>query len=235
MNFLIPMLAQSDGWSENQVSNLIVGTFLFIFLSVIAIGCTFLFSAYCYHVYTDILPRWWKAVKSWLSFDIVFGDYDYNYRNHSRYHPVNATPIVHQVSTVPCDVHDWLLNKTTKHNWHMIGGKPAGAYNTIDDVLRMFVEKPGHSETLPGVIQDWKEKGAVRIYTSWNHYRCRNCTATQQSEFYTMPTKEDGRPLYVVGLSLKDTTRLPTPPPITTTTTSSRREIAVETMRWHCS
>ena len=240
MNNLIAITSMTDIMDNMTLGGVLTAIFLFSFFVIISVFLAVLIGGMCSVFFDTTLPKWWAAIrnffKEFFSLDIVFGnEYDYprkKYNDFRRAEPCKA----------PCATHELTKSKSEKYKWQMFSGIPSGDSDLIDTVIERCKSSPFHNETPLQVIESWKAKGAVRIFTSLNHYRCKKCWATEVHEYYTMPIKIDGRPLVEVGMNdtyaskFKQTTRISTVTPVaTTTTTNTRREIPVEALPYHFS
>jgi len=237
MNTLTDIATTDTG---SFIGTLITGVALFAFFVIISVFLAFMLGGLCSNFFGETLPKWWKIVttpiKNFFSVDILFG-------NEYVYPPKRKQAIPYK--RPPCAVHQLVQFKNEKFKWQMFSGIPSGDSDLIDTAIERCKSSPFHSETPASVLESWKAKGAVRVFTSINHYRCKNCLETEMHEFYTMPIKSDGRPLVEVGLTdgtyaskFKQTTRISTVAASTTnntTTTSTRREVPVEALPYHCS
>lgn len=204
-------------------------------LVVFAVFVLFTFTA----LILGSIPDWWPWARNklycfWKSlWDFGFEDTG-PYDQYGQYRGDNYSnkPLPH--------VHSWAYYTTTKHNWRIVDGKPIGMWNPIDKVIQEVRNRPGHTETKLETLLGWKASGYNIVHTSWNHWCCKVCGVTKQTEYYCAPSKADGT---MHLLTARDIGTDITPPTYsntdnerwkkkqTTQITTWRREIPVEKMK----
>ena len=183
----------------------------------------------------------WEKIKSiflwFLDPDFGLGPTNNSggYDNLGQYHyPTPHTPYQQKKKCIP-HLHKWAFDRKERHNWMVIDGKPLGTRNHIENIIKVVVERPGHTETKLSTLTEWRNKGFNVVYTSWNHWRCSVCGETKQTEFYETPTKEDPQtapPILDLNelIKIADSNKKKTQQ---INTTIYKREIAVEPMKWY--
>lgn len=238
MNFLTVITSFTDNIS---IGSIITGTLLFLFFVIISIFSAIFVGSFCSNFFDNTLPKCWeairKAIRNFFSIDVIFGsEYDYLPKRKKINDFRQSQPIT------TCESHELIKFKSEKYKWQMFSGIPSGDSDLIDTVIERTKSSPFHNETHLQVLENWKSKGSVRVFTSLSHYRCKKCLAIKIYEFYTMPIKADGRPLIEIGMTnttyaskFKQTTRISTVAATTTTNNNTKREVPVESLPYYCS
>jgi hypothetical protein len=135
-------------------------------------------------------------------------------------------PYVYPLNPKAPHIHDWIYSSAFKHEWRIHNGRPVGTRYQIDEVIAAIKERPGHTETLPSMVDGWKATGYTFVHASWTIWKCRICGETKHTEYYTAPIKTDGS-----GPVLYDTTIIPNNNVYKETVVVGRREYAVEKVK----